>query len=109
MFVRRACKVLRFDRSTYPYVSRCTDPAILKRRIKKICETRVRDGHRREHYVLHREGWPVSVKKAYRIYREMGLQLRNKSPKRKVKAKLREYRSDAMRPKDVWAMDFVHD
>jgi hypothetical protein len=39
----------------------------------------------------------------------MGLQLRNKSPKRRVKAKLREGRSDAVRPNDVWAMDFVHD
>lgn len=39
----------------------------------------------------------------------MGLQLRNKSPKRRVKAKLREDRSDAVCANDVWAMDFVHD
>jgi putative transposase len=69
----------------------------------------VRYGYRRVHYVLCREGWEVNVKKVYRIYREMGLQLRNKTPKRRVKAKLREDRSDAVRPNDVWAMDFVHD
>lgn len=39
----------------------------------------------------------------------MGLQLRNKTPKRRVKAKLREDRAPAVRPNDVWAMDFVHD
>jgi putative transposase len=39
----------------------------------------------------------------------MGLQLRNKSPKRKVKAKLREDRKEPARRNDVWAMDFVHD
>lgn len=39
----------------------------------------------------------------------MGLQLRNKTPKRRVKAKLREDRTTAVRPNDVWAMDFVHD
>ena len=39
----------------------------------------------------------------------MGLQLRNKSPKRRVKAKLREDRTDAACSNDVWAMDFVHD
>ena len=61
------------------------------------------------HYVLRPEGWPVNIKKIYRIYCEMGLQLRNKSPKRRVKARLREDHSDAVRPNDVWAMDFVHD
>jgi len=37
------------------------------------------------------------------------MQLRNKTPKRRVKAKLREDRKEAVRPNDVWAMDFVHD
>src|SRR4051812_20624675 len=44
-----------------------------------------------------------------RIYRELGLQLRNKTPKRRVKAKLREDRRIATRPNETWAMDFVHD
>jgi putative transposase len=49
------------------------------------------------------------MKKTRRIYRELGLQLRNKTPKRRVKAKLREDRVDATRPNETWAMDFVHD
>jgi len=49
------------------------------------------------------------MKKVYRLYRELGLQLRNKTPKRRVKAKLREDRAPAIRSNDVWAMDFVHD
>ena len=39
----------------------------------------------------------------------MGLQLRNKTPKRRVKAKLREDRIDATHSNETWAMDFVHD
>lgn len=39
----------------------------------------------------------------------MGLQLRNKSPKRRVKAKLRDDRKPATQPNETWAMDFVHD
>jgi putative transposase len=39
----------------------------------------------------------------------VGLHLRNKTPKRRVKAKLREDRCAASRVNDVWAMDFVHD
>jgi hypothetical protein len=41
--------------------------------------------------------------------RELGLQLRNKTPKRRVKAKLREDRRPATRSNETWAMDFVHD
>ncbi len=37
------------------------------------------------------------------------MQLRNKSPKRLVKAKLRSDRGVAVRPQEIWAMDFVHD
>ena len=51
----------------------------------------------------------INQKKTYRIYKELGMQLRNKTPKRRVKAKLREDRHEAVGPHDVWAMDFVHD
>jgi putative transposase len=44
-----------------------------------------------------------------RLYREMGLQLRDKSPKRRLKAQLREDRATATTANEVWAMDFVHD
>ena len=59
-------------------------------RIKAIAATRVRYGYRRIQVLLRREGWAVNTKRVYRLYREMGLQLRNKTPKRRVKAKLRE-------------------
>ena len=61
-------------------------------RIKEIAETRVRYGYRRIHVLLRREGWRVNAKRVCRLYREMGLQLRNKTPKRRVKAKLRDDR-----------------
>lgn len=51
----------------------------------------------------------MNIKKTRRIYNEMGLQLRNKHSKRRVKAKLRDDRVEAVGPNDVWAMDFVHD
>jgi len=107
--IRRACGNLCVDRSSYHYRSRRPSQASLKERIKAIAETRVRYGYRRIHVLLRREGWLVNAKRVNRLYREMGLQLRNKSPKRKVKAKLREGRSAPVCSNDVWAMDFVHD
>lgn len=107
--IRRACSALRFDPKSYRYRSRRHDQAVLKTRIKEVCQTRIRYGYRRIHVLLRREGWPANAKRIYRLYREMGLQLRNKTPKRRVKAKLREDRSEATRPHETWAMDFVHD
>jgi putative transposase len=101
--------VLRAERSTYHYKARRRDQADLMRRIKEIAETRVRYGYRRVHVLLCRQGLRVNVKCVYRLYHSMGLQLRNKTPKRRVKAKLRDDRKAAVRNNDVWAMDFVHD
>ncbi len=109
MSIRRACRVLLLDTSTFHYTSRRPDQAALKERIKDICETRVHYGYRRVHVVLRREGWFVNQKKVRRIYNELGLQLRNKRPKRKLKAKLIRERQEAVSPLEVWAMDFVHD
>ena len=107
--IRRTCRVLEVDTSTYHYKSRRPGQAVLEKRIKEICQTRVRYGYRRVHVLLCREGWRINLKKTRRVYREMGLQLRNKTPKRRVKAKLREDRKVATRPNETWAMDFVHD
>jgi putative transposase len=107
--IRRACRALPVERSSYHYRSQRPEQAPLKKRIKEIAETRVRYGYRRIEVLLRREGWQVNHKRVRRLYSEMGLQLRNKSPKRRVKAKLRQDRSAATKPNQVWAMDFVHD
>ncbi len=107
--IRRACRVLLVDTSTYHYRSRRTGQAGLETRIREICETRVRYGYRRVHVLLRREGWLINQKRTRRVYNELGLQLRHKTPKRRVKAKLREDRREAVAANDTWAMDFVHD
>jgi putative transposase len=76
------------------------------KRIREITETRMRYGYRRVHVLLRREGWPVNPKRIYRLYKDMGLQLRNKVPKRRVKARLRDDRTAATHVNQTWAMDF---
>ncbi|MBB3465189.1 transposase InsO family protein [Rhizobium sp. BK377] len=101
--------MLKIDRSLYVYKSRRGEQAELKLKIKEICQTRLRYGYRRVHVLLTRDGWPVNPKRIYRLYKEMDLQLRNKVPKRRVKAKLRTDRTEPTHSNHVWAMDFVHD
>lgn len=45
----------------------------------------------------------------YRPYKELGCQLRYRTPKRKVEGQLREDRRPASGHNEVWAMDFLHD
>src|SRR5690606_25836027 len=81
--VRRACAVLRVDRSLYTYKPRRGDQAVLKQRIKEICQTRVRYGYRRVHVLLVREGWSINIKRTYKLYNESGRRLRHKPQKRR--------------------------
>lgn len=101
--------MLRTETSTYHYKGKRHAQAGLIKRIKEIAEIRVRYGYRRVHVLLRREGWGVNAKRIYRLYKELGLQLRNKTPKRRVKARLRDDRRPAVRVNETWAMDFVHD
>ena len=107
--IRRACAVLGAGRSTYHCAARRPPQAVLSKRIRKIAEIRIRYGYRRIHVLLRRKGWQVNAKRIYRLYTEAGRQLRHKTPKRRVAAKLREDRCPAAAPNQVWAMDFLSD
>lgn len=90
--IRGAWRAFQFDTSTFNYKSRRKNQAAIDGRLKETSETRVRHGYWRFHVLLRRTGWQVNIEKARRIYNELGLPLRNKYPKRRVKAKLRDYR-----------------
>jgi putative transposase len=106
---RRACQVLGAPRSTLCYRPRKNEQAFLRKRIKEIAATRTRYGYKRIHTLLQREGWKVNCKRVYRLYCEEGLQIRHKRPKRRVSAKVRNDRTEAIRPNQCWSMDFMAD
>ena len=107
--IRKACRAVPACRATYHYRSRRPEQAPLRKRIREIAETRMRYGYRRIHVLLRREGWRVNVKRVRRLYRLEGLQMRLKPPRRRVMAKLRDDRSNATGPNQVWAMDWMND
>ena len=77
--------------------------------MKELASTRVRYGYRRLHILLRREGCPVNAKRVYRLYREEQLQMRTKTPRRRVSCRTRRERPEAERINDCWAMDFMSD
>jgi putative transposase len=59
--------------------------------------------------MLRREGFKDNHKRVYRVYREEGLNLRSKRPRRSRSGAHRLERVDAPAINRVWSMDFLQD
>jgi putative transposase len=81
----------------------------LRARLRELAAIRASYGYRRRHILLRREGWPVNRKLIERLYREEGLTLKRKRPKRRRSAVRRERAVPATAINERWAMDFVHE
>ena len=80
---RRACAVVGQSRATQrrqPKVR--ADEAVLTEAIVRLATQYGRYGYRRIRQLLVNEGWRVSVKRVYRIWRREGLKVPKKQPKR---------------------------
>lgn len=106
---RRACRVLDVNRKALRYRPKRTDDPVLRARIKEIATVRVRYGYRRITVLLRRDGWQINHKRVRRIYREEGLAIRTKTPRRRRAAIVRQPRLIPTAPNQSWAMDFMHD
>jgi putative transposase len=89
---RRACATVFLQRSVYRYLDHPRDDRAVRQRMREIAETRVRYGFARIHILLRREGWRDNHKRTYRIYKEEGLNLRSKRPRRNKTAAHRQQR-----------------
>lgn len=109
---RRTCAVVGQPRATQrrkPKVRE--DEAALTEAIIGLAKQYGRYGYRRVRQLLIDEGWRVSVKRVYRIWRREGLKVPQKQPKRS-----RLWLNDGScvrlrpeRPNHVWSYDFVQD
>ena len=106
---RQACAALGWPRSTHRYQSRSDPQYALRIRLKDLAGVRIGYGYRRLHVLLRREGWRVNHKRIYRLYRQEGLGLRKKLPRRRVACVKREIRPSAVEQNECWSMDFVSD
>jgi len=108
--IRRASAVCFIARSLLYYkLQGPRDDRAIRARIKEIAETRVRYGFERIHVLLRREGWRDNHKRTYRIYKEEGLNLRSKRPRRNKAAAHREKHPLLTSANECWSMDFVAD
>lgn len=110
MSERRACCLIKLRRKSYRYqgVAAGKDEE-LEKKIRVLSEKHPRYGYRRVWACLVREEEPVGRKKVWRLWKELGLGLAKKRPKRKRAAMLKADAVKAERANHIWTYDFVFD
>jgi len=109
---RRICKVLGLSRSTKRYKRIISaEETRLREQIIALASKYGRYGYRRITALLRAQGWQVNHKRVQRIWRQEGLKVPQKQPKRE-----RLWLTDGScirlrpeRPNHVWSYDFLMD
>ncbi len=105
---RRACQVIRADRSSMRYRSIRSDDAALRARLRELAGVRRRFGYRRLLILLKREGKQVNHKKLRRLYHEERLQVRHRGGRKRALG-TRAPLTLPQGPNQRWSLDFVSD
>lgn len=107
MSQRRACRLIRLSRKAAAYRSvRRTDDALVAR-LKSLGEQYPRYSYLMLHAMLKAEGLVVNRKKTYRIYRDLGMQVRSKKRKKLVRPRIPMVLPT--QANERWSLDFVSD
>jgi Transposase and inactivated derivatives len=109
---RRACRAVGISQRVARYeLIRREDEDVLRSRIIELACNYGRYGYRRITALLRAEGWCVNHKRVERLWREEGLKVPQKQPKRR-RLWLNDGSCIRLRPEHknhVWSYDFVED
>lgn len=107
--VNRACRCVLLARSMFYYCANKWDDTQLRFRINEIAKTRIRYGFWSIYFLFKREELTDNHKRIYQIYKEEGLNLRSKGPRRNRAGAHRLERAENSKLHKVWIMDFLKD
>ncbi len=104
---RRACQLAKLSRKAAAYQPLPRQDAALKTRLRELGARYPRYGYLMLHALLKYEGLVINRKRTYRVYSELGMQVRTKRRKKLVRPRV-----PMLVPTEVnerWSLDFVHD
>ena len=104
---RRACVLFALSRTGYRYQHKPRQDSELRSRLKELATMYPRYGYLMLHALLKREGLVVNKKRTYRLYTELGLQVRTKKRKKLTRPRIAMDLPQAINER--WSMDFVSD
>ena len=102
-----ACRVAGISRQAMDYQPLDRGDAAIRTRLKELGEQYPRYGYLMLHALLKQEGLVINRKRTYRIYTQLGMQVRTK--KRKKLTRPRVPLSVPTRVNERWSLDFVSD
>ena len=104
---RRSCRLARLSRKAARYQRQSDPDGPLRTRLSQLAEQYPRYGYLMLHAMLRSEGVVVNRKRTYRVYTQLGLQVRTKKRKKLVRPRI-----PLAVPTEVnerWSLDFVSD
>lgn len=104
----RSCDLSGLARSTAYYEPVKVDDGSVRDRLKELAKSYRRYGYLRIHYLLRKEGLVKNPKRAYRLYREEGLQVYKRKGRKRFKGE-RVPLKPSDRLNHRWSLDFVSD
>lgn len=105
---RRACRLVPVSRKAVRYVAqRPLIDAPVVDRLKKLGEQYPRYGYLMLHALMRREALVTNKKRTYRLYTDLGMQLRTKRRKKLIRPRAPLEVPTAANQR--WSLDFVHD
>lgn len=108
MSKRQACALFSIRESSYYYRAIPKDDGPVRERLAELAELHSRWGFWMMHHHLRAMNHKWNHKKVYRVYTEMGLNLRRKYKKR-LPSRIEEPLVQPLMPNLTWSMDFMHD
>jgi putative transposase len=105
---RRATGLLGVDRSAMRYQHKRKSDAAERQLLNELAAERRRFGYRRLREMARRRGVVMNLKKVYRLYREEGLMVRRRRGRKRAIGTRAPLRT-AVRPNEIWVLDFIAD
>jgi putative transposase len=107
---RKACQVVGISRSSARYQRRLRpDEATLRSKIRETAEQHPTYGCPRITVLIRREGSNINHKRIHRLWKEEGLQLPRRRPRKRHLGPKGEVKQKAEYPNHVWSYDFLED
>lgn len=107
---RRACGLMTVAASSYYYrPCKGRDDVPLREALRRHAAERRRWGYRRLTVLLRRDGYTDNHKRIHRLYREEGLQVRQRRRRKQRLPRGTARPESSTAPNQRWSLDFVHD
>lgn len=104
----RVCRLLKLSRTVYGYRAKKTDDTEIKEALEIIVKKHVRRGFKKCYDKIRLDGHLWNHKRVYRVYCELGLNLRKK-PKKRFPSREKQVLAQPNNINLMWSMDFMSD